>query len=96
MHGADGAGRVKDSAAPQLFKDKIKTWRSGRCQCQICSKYIANFGYFWFVFPWPHARQNCTVVNCKWPKCRFSVKAMCLSPSVWSNFISYVKVFAFL
>ena len=98
MHGAHGAGRVKDCAALQLFKAKIKTWRSDTCQCQICSKYIANFGYFQFVFLWPkvNTRQNCTVVNCKLPKYPFSVKAMYVSPWVWSNFISYVKVFVFL
>ena len=37
---------IKGSASLQLFKDKIKTWRCDRCQCQICSRYIANVGYF--------------------------------------------------
>ena len=37
---------IKDCASLQLFKDKIKTWLCDRCQCQICSRYIANAGYF--------------------------------------------------
>ena len=37
---------IKDCASLQLFKDKIKTWHCDRCQCQICSKYIADVGYF--------------------------------------------------
>ena len=38
--------KIKGCASLQLFKDKIKTWRCNRCQCQICSRYIANVGYF--------------------------------------------------
>ena len=66
--------------------------------CQICRTYIANVGYFWFVFLWLKidSKQNCTVVNCKWPKCSFSVEAMYVWPWLWSNFFSYVKVFVFL
>ena len=37
---------IKDCASLQLFKDKMKTWRCDRCQCQICSRYITNVGYF--------------------------------------------------
>ena len=37
---------IKDCASLQLFKDEIKTWRCDRCQCQICSRYIASVGYF--------------------------------------------------
>ena len=32
---------VKDCLLPQLFQNKIKTWRCDRCQCQICSRYFA-------------------------------------------------------
>ena len=31
---------IKDCASLQLFKDKIKTWRCDRCQCQICSSML--------------------------------------------------------
>ena len=37
---------IKDYASLQLIKDKIKNWSCDRCQCQICSTYIANIGYF--------------------------------------------------
>ena len=37
---------IKGCTSLQLFKDKIKTWCCDRCQCQICSRYIANVGYF--------------------------------------------------
>ena len=37
---------IKEWASLQLFKDKIKAWSCDRCQCQICSWYIANVGYF--------------------------------------------------
>ena len=37
---------IKGCESMQLFKDKIKTWRRDRCQFQICSRYIANVGYF--------------------------------------------------
>ena len=37
---------IKDCALLPLFKDNIKTWRCNRCQCQICSRYPANVGYF--------------------------------------------------
>ena len=37
---------IKDCASLQLFKDKIKAWLCDRCQCQICSRYIANVSYF--------------------------------------------------
>ena len=37
---------IKGCASLQLLKDKIKTSRCDRCQCQICSRYIANDGYF--------------------------------------------------
>ena len=55
------------------------------CQCWL----------FLVCFLWPKIdkKQNCTVVNCKWPKCFFSVKAMYASPWVYSKFIRYVKVF---
>ena len=36
---------IKDCASLQLFKDKIKTWCSDRCSCQICWRY-GNVGYF--------------------------------------------------
>ena len=38
--------KIKGCASLQLFKGKIKTWRCNRCQCQICSRHIANVGYF--------------------------------------------------
>ena len=90
--------KIKNCASLQLCKDKIKTCRCDRCQCQICRTYIANVGYFWFVFLWLKidSKQNCTVVNCKWPKCSFPVEAMYVSSWLWSNFFSYVKVFVFL
>ena len=52
---------------------------------------------FTLFFLWPKfdRKQNCIVVNFKWPKCPFSVKATYVSLWVWSNFISYVKVFLF-
>ena len=31
---------IKDCASLQLFKDKIKTWRCDRYQCQICSSML--------------------------------------------------------
>ena len=37
---------IKGCASLQLFKDKMKTWRCYRCQCQICPRYIAKVGYF--------------------------------------------------
>ena len=37
---------IKGCASLQLFKGKIKTWRYDKCQCQICSRYIASVGYF--------------------------------------------------
>ena len=37
---------IKHCASLHLFKDKIKTWRCDRWQCQICSRYIANIGCF--------------------------------------------------
>ena len=40
------SSEIKGCASLQLFKDIIKTWRCDRCQCQICSRYIANVGYF--------------------------------------------------
>ena len=38
--------KIKGCESLQLFKDKIKTWRCNRYQCQICSRYIVNVGYF--------------------------------------------------
>ena len=68
--------KFKDCVSLQLFKDKIKTWCCDRCQCQICWRYIANVAYFQFPFLWPkvYTKQNCIVVNCKWPKCPFQLK----------------------
>ena len=42
----------KDSPSLQLFKNNIKTWRSDRCQGQICSRYFANVGFFsiWVIY----------------------------------------------
>ena len=37
--------KIKGCASLRLFKDKIKTWRCYRCQCQIFSRYIANADY---------------------------------------------------
>ena len=37
---------IRGCASLQLFKDEIKTWRCDRCQSRICSRYIANVGYF--------------------------------------------------
>ena len=49
---------IKGCASLQLFKDKIKTWRCDRCQCQICSRFIANVGCFYFVFCDPKSTQS--------------------------------------
>ena len=90
--------KIKDCASLKLYKDKIKTWCHGKCQCQICWKYIGNLDYFQFAFlrSKVDTKQSCTVVNCKWSKCPFPVKAMYVSSWLWSNFISYVKVLYFL
>ena len=58
-----------------LLRNKIKTWRSDRCQCQVCSRFLANIVYFqldccFLVDTW----QNCAIVKFKWSKCNFSVK----------------------
>ena len=37
---------IKDCASLRLLKNKIKTWHCDRCQCQICSRYIAKVAYF--------------------------------------------------
>ena len=37
---------IQECASLQLFKDKIRTCCCDRSQCQICSRYIANVGYF--------------------------------------------------
>ena len=37
---------IKGCTSLQLLEDKIKTWCCDRSQCQICSTYIANVGYF--------------------------------------------------
>ena len=36
------SSKVKDDP----FKNKIKAWPCPKCQCQICSRYLANVGYF--------------------------------------------------
>ena len=41
---------IKCCVSSQLSKDKIKIWRCDRFQCQICSIYIANVGYFQLAF----------------------------------------------
>ena len=57
--------KIKGGASLQLFKDKIKTWRCDRCKCQICSKYIANVGYFYFVFSVTQSRHEAKLHRCK-------------------------------
>ena len=52
---------------------------------------------FSLFFLWPNIdkKQNCTVVNCKYPPCPFPVKAMYMSHWIWSNFIIYLKILFF-
>ena len=37
---------VKDCPSSQLFKNRIKTCRWDKCQCRICSRFLASVGYF--------------------------------------------------
>ena len=36
---------LKNSCSVELFKKVLKNWRSTRCSCQICSRFIADVGY---------------------------------------------------
>ena len=55
---------IKDYASLQFFKDKIKTWHCDICQCQTCSRYIANIGYIQFDFPVTQSRQEAKLHHC--------------------------------
>ena len=89
---------IKDCASLQLYKDKIETWRVIDVNvifAQDILLMLVIFNLFSVTQSRHKAKQICTVVNCKLPKCPFSVKAMYSPPWIWSNFISYAKVFVF-
>ena len=36
---------IKDDPSLSTFKEKIKSWYCGSCQCRSCKTYIANVGF---------------------------------------------------
>ena len=36
---------LKEAESLVEFKTKIKTWKTDKCPCKLCKKYIAGVGY---------------------------------------------------
>ena len=89
------SSEIKDCASLQLFKDKTKLGIVIDINVRFAQHILPILVTFGLFFLWSKVdtKQNCIVVNFEWPKCPFLVKAMYMSPWVWSNFISYVKGF---
>ena len=77
---------VKDCSSLQLFKNQIKIWHYDRHQCQICSGYLTNVGYFQhYLCSVVDMWQNCAPAKCKQHKCHFAVKTMHVLPCILSK-----------
>ena len=78
---------IKDCASLQLFKDNIKTWQidlqenlidvNVRFAQDILPMLFLVLVLVFFLWTKVNTKQNCTILNCKWPKYPFSVKAIC-------------------
>ena len=38
-------GTLKNETSLSAFKQKIKTWRTEKCPCRLCKKYVGNVGF---------------------------------------------------
>ena len=36
---------IKDANSVQQFKNKIKFWKNGDCDCRLCKQYIPQLGF---------------------------------------------------
>ena len=36
---------AKESRTLEIFKGRIKNWKTDKCNCKLCKTFIANFGY---------------------------------------------------
>ena len=36
---------IKDCGTKQIFRQKVKKWKPGRCPCRLCKIYIPNLGF---------------------------------------------------
>ena len=36
---------IKDTDSVQQFKNKIKFWKNGDCDCRLCKQYISQLGF---------------------------------------------------
>ena len=36
---------IKDTGSVQQFKNKIKFWKNGDCDCRLCEQYIPQLGF---------------------------------------------------